>query len=226
MSIIPFVSANESCSPTGISASGGIVPNVQLWIFLILGLVLVGSSLFSKKVKKKKDWRKWYLIVGILLVLWAGSRFYQENLYTQVHLHANFKVIIDGKEVDFAKPEFMAESKEDHNKKVHLHDLNGGVVHVHYPDMEWQDLFETLEMRLDKDCLTIDQKEHCGLHFFVNDNEISSLGEIHDLDKILITSSKEPELASIPDDACIYSNKCPERGPAKGMESQGSSCSG
>lgn len=167
-------------------------------------------------------------MVGILLIAWSGFRFYEENLYTQVHLHANFKVFLDGKELDFAKPEFMTESKADHSKKVHLHDLNGGVAHVHYPGITWKDFFNSLNMKLEGNCLDAEKLgSACDLHFFVNGNEASSLGEVNDLDKVLITSSNNPssELASVGDDACTYSEKCPERGPAKGMEAQGLGCS-
>ena len=217
-----LVSAAESCDPAGSAATAGFA-YWNLIIILILGLGLIGLGWFYKK-KARRNWKKAYLLTGLILLAWVGFRFYEESLY-KTHIHANFKVFIDGKELDFAKPEFMTESKEDRSRKVHLHDLNGGVAHVHYPGITWQDFFQSLQMPLAEHCLDLGTGKTCSLRFFVNGNEIQDLAqtEIRDLDKVLITNSQnvQEQLAAIADDACVYSNKCPERGVPKGMEEKG-----
>lgn len=215
-----LVSAHvDGCDPSAIGSSSSSFP-WALIVILAAGLALIGLGLLSKQ-KKRRSWRKAYLATGIILLLWAGYRFYDDSLYKNTHIHANFKVIIDGKEIDFAKPDFMTESKTDHSKKVHLHDLNGDVVHVHYPGIAWRDFFQTIGMNLQHDCLDT----RCGLHFYLNGQESSGLDtkKIRDLDRVLITNGGDlqQQLASVPDDACVYSGKCSERGLPKGIETKG-----
>ena len=224
---------SASCAPAGTSSA---FPYWNLIIIGIVGLILIGLGLFHKKAKKnRKNWKILYLTTGIILLFWVGFRLFEDYQFSRVHLHANFKVFIDGKEVDFAKPEFMTESKQDHSKKVHLHDLRGDVVHVHYSGVTWSDFFDSLGFRLTKDCLDLGKEgKYCNtdqkkLRFFINDKEIENLAsvEIQDLDRVLIHYGQgdlTTELASVKDDACLYSNKCQERGIPKGIEVNGLGC--
>jgi hypothetical protein len=69
-----------------------------------------------------------------------------------VHVHANFAIFVDGKQIDFAKPDYMSlkpctENQEPSVNKldnVHLHDNVGNVVHVHQDGITWNDLLQSL----------------------------------------------------------------------------------
>jgi len=159
-----------------------------------------------------------------------------------VHEHIDFAIYIQGKKVDLSLGKYQSdplESKEDdgHNHKeighthdpyVHLHDNKGTIVHKHKEGVTLWYFLKTIGMELSKTCLTVDTGEkYCtdtnnSLKFFVNGVRNQGIDdyELHDLDRVLISygplsdGALQYQIKSIPDEACIYSQKCPQRGKA------------
>lgn len=144
----------------------------------------------------------------------------------EVHLHANLKVVLNGKAVDFSLPRYQSEEGKELNKYIHFHDGKGDLFHVHQSGVKLSDLFSSLNMSLSKDCFVMDDKtQYCStgdktIKMFVNGQPNTQFAsyEPKDVDRILISYGNESadtvatEIKSVADDACIYSNKCPERG--------------
>lgn len=128
------------------------------------------------------------------------------NVY---HTHANFKVYINGSPVDFSQPKYQAVNGKDLDENIHLHDGKGDLIHIHKQGVSLGEFFTSLKMNLSKDAYKL------YVNGKVNTSFMSYIPQ--DLDKILITDSKDDstiqsQLTSVPDDACIYSLKCPTRG--------------
>ncbi len=162
------------------------------------------------------------------------------------HLHADFAVYINGKAIDFSLPKYQSKapsttttSTDDEKGALdpytHLHDGNGHIIHVHKQGVTLGYFFQTLGMDFDKNCFKRDTGEvSCtdathSLKFFVNGarSELNDTYEIKDLDRILISygpftdNSLDTQIASVTNNACIYSETCPERGPAPKEECVG-----
>ncbi|TFE68376.1 protein-disulfide isomerase [Methylacidiphilum sp. Yel] len=145
---------------------------------------------------------------------------------TQVHEHADIRVVLDGKPVDFSLPKFQSKYGQELDPYVHLHHGNGKVLHKHKNGINLGYFFNTLGMDFGKDHFTLDtgkRFEPSGnkvLLLFVNGRKepLMDAYEPKDLDRILLyfgPNSEEliaKELALVSDEACIYSLKCPQRG--------------
>lgn len=109
------------------------------------------------------------------------------------HVHANFKVFLNGAAVDFSK---YSEDDPD----IHIHDNKGDLLHIHKQGIPLSQFFTSIKMELP-----------AGIKLYVNGKENSQgLQYIPmDLDKVLLTDGP---IVAVGDDACIYSLKCPERG--------------
>ncbi len=153
------------------------------------------------------------------------------------HSHADFAVYIDGERFNFAQQKYMSEAprKNESGEEVltevpgrtylHLHDMNGNVVHRHKPQLTLGDFFRSIGFTLSDICLTTDtDASYCDgdgntWRMFVNGEERAlDPGFVwNDLDKILLTfgpgdADIRGQLQSLTDDACRYSKTCPERG--------------
>jgi protein-disulfide isomerase len=161
------------------------------------------------------------------------------------HRHADFAVYVNGRRLDFSQAKYQSgkdaqDKGHEHDEFVHLHDGNGKVVHFHKAGITFGYFFKTLGIELSKDCLKLDTGEkHCAdaskdalLNFYVNGRPVESLdGYVpNDLDRILVSygqksaltdSAVGEQIASVSDEACIYSEKCPERGAAPEEECVG-----
>lgn len=211
-----------------------------------------------------------YILFGILGIslLFAGCIAPNTPPSSQeVHLHTDFAVYVDGVKWNFAQEKYMTEEKNERSKAVHLHDMDGSVIHVHAANVTFGLFLESLGMKLEtrnnangigqEVCFTDDEgKETCYPRFgcytleegqaicvdpmiiaqswrlFVNGEQLSEDVKMEDyvmkdLDQILLTNISfdgdlESQLASVTDNACIQSEKCPERG----KPSDESSCAG
>lgn len=128
-----------------------------------------------------------------------------EEHETKFHIHADFKVYIDDKEIDFSVLMYQLR-----NKSVHVENGIGDVVHIHKKGITMGAFFETLDIKFNKTCIilpiegsycTTDDKK---LIFYVNGIENDEFGdyEMKDLDMILISYGKgdiERQLESITD---------------------------
>ncbi|HIH15840.1 MAG TPA: hypothetical protein HA252_00355 [Candidatus Diapherotrites archaeon] len=128
----------------------------------------------------------------------------------EIHHHFDFLLYLDGQAVDLGQDQYQATAEHPLDERVHLHDGNGKVVHIHAAEVTLDDFLDSLGIEL---------HEVEGLRIYVNGRE-EKLGldyQPKDLDQILVTDSAseatiQEQLASLTNNACIYSEKCPERG--------------
>ncbi len=175
---------------------------------------------------------------GILLatvLLLAAYNFYkapEPHVLGEVHEHADFKVFLNGNEFNFSQSKYMSGKINGSNQTkllsnfVHLHDLDGGVVHKHINGVTMGMLFKTLSMVFNSTCFATDNgRQYCNgqggkLSMIVNGKKTSAFGDYQfgDLDRMLISFGNESgqelqaQYASVSDRACIQSLKCPQRG--------------
>jgi len=150
------------------------------------------------------------------------------------HEHADFLVYLNGKRFDFAQEKYM----DRHEARAHMHDMVGTIAHKHWKGATWGEFFAGMGMKLNGTCVVLDDgRAYCNdegsgkmLKMYVNGTRLEGdFGgrEIRDLDRVLFTYGNESEaeidlqLASVPDEACLYSDRCPDRGGPLG---EGSSC--
>jgi hypothetical protein len=205
--------------------------------------------------------------IGILLLVLIAGCVSETAPVRDVHLHADFAMYADGVKWNFAQEKYMTTNENDLSKAVHLHDMDGNVLHVHAANVTFGMFLESLGMKLETKnnpdgigqevCFTDDEgKETCYSRFgcysidgrqaicvdpiisaqswrlFVNGEQLPEDMKMEDyvmkdLDQILLTNISfdgdlESQLTSITDNACIQSEKCPERGEP----SDESSCAG
>ena len=142
-----------------------------------------------------------------------------------IHVHADFKVYLNGEMFNFTQEKYMSSNTSKLSQFVHLHDMDGDVIHVHMSTVNLGMFFTSLNMNLNSTCFATENQTYCNspqgtLKVFVNGqpNYEFDTYKPKDLDRILITYGNEgPELiqyqlASVTDKACIPSEKCPERG--------------
>ncbi|MDY6777475.1 MAG: hypothetical protein SVU32_02320, partial [Candidatus Nanohaloarchaea archaeon] len=65
--------------------------------------------------------------------------------------HLYFKVVIQGERVNFSKDRYQLQAR-----KVHLEGGNGEIVHVHADDVTLDFFLQTLGMRRNASCLSVD----------------------------------------------------------------------
>lgn len=166
------------------------------------------------------------------------------NVHTDFHQHVDLRVVIEGQQLDLAKDEYQSSTYVYKDEHIHLHDNNGGVVHLHEPGVTLGDFLQTLDMELTDECFTMYEaaaenesktgeqerqviEAHCkqagdgkSLVVMVNgDQQLDGAGyKLQDLDKILVyfgVSDQKmiaDQMGLVSDDACMYSETCPERG--------------
>ena len=108
------------------------------------------------------------------------------------HEHASILVKIFGDKLDFSKSSYQIK-----NPYIHFEGNDGTTIHRHAENVTLGFLFETLNMKLNDECLTIpDGRYFCNkeadgfsLKFFVNGQKVESLSEyvLSDRDRILIS---------------------------------------
>lgn len=161
------------------------------------------------------------------------------------HVHADIKVIIFDKEIDFSKEKYQSTEDKELSPWQHFHDGNGNVMHQHKEGLTLSNFFKSLGFNLTDECIELPQDEavfdpfagkketeFCtgaknSLKLYVNGKllidentrkPIVGSYEIKDLDRLLIIyDASDLENVNLDDfgvtnDACIYSEKCPERG--------------
>jgi hypothetical protein len=145
----------------------------------------------------------------------------------KVHEHVDLKIYLNGKALDLTQSKYQSDEENELNPNTHLHDGNGEVVHKHRDGVTLGYFLDSLKISLSKDCLILDTGEkYCNddaneLKFLINGqrSELFAEYELTDLDRLLISfgprnESLDSQIKSVSDEACKYSEKCPERGPA------------
>lgn len=115
----------------------------------------------------------------------------------KIHMHFDIAVYFGGKKVDLSGDKYM-----EKNETVHLHDNNGEVAHIHKKGA-------TLGVFMDSLGLVVDSNPK------INGKTVADWKsyEPQDLDRIVFGDGP------VTDKACIYSEKCPERGTPPPEES-------
>lgn len=153
---------------------------------------------------------------------------------TKIHAHFDFRLFINGAAVDFSQARYQSTHDKELDKQVHFHNKNGEVVHLHAKGITLRYFLKTLGIILNEDCLTLDNgQKYCNsrqnmLKLYVNGKSIGQVDyQPKDLDKVLISfgpkedSSIQAQLKQLTDKACIYSEKCLERGKPEKEECVG-----
>lgn len=131
------------------------------------------------------------------------------------HAHADFKVFINGNELDFSKAKY-----DEKDSFIHLHITNpagGYVLHLHHPEATLGRFFSSLGMAFNSTCFATESTEYCGdeerTKLYVNGEEREERGNYapKDMDRILVTYGNGDvveQTASVPDVACAFSGAC------------------
>src|SRR3989338_736395 len=127
------------------------------------------------------------------------------------HIHADWKVYINGKALDFFDKSHMERMQNNQPVSSFMHvdsgapapEKTGDILHMHATGIPLSLFFNSIGMNFDKNCITLDNKEEfCNdannkLKFLVNGKENTEFENyvFNDLNKILITygSSSEEE---------------------------------
>ncbi|HLD60506.1 MAG TPA: hypothetical protein VI912_05890 [Candidatus Bilamarchaeaceae archaeon] len=179
------------------------------------------------------------IILLVLVVLVVVYIYAQKPNDEGFHIHADFKVYLNGEEYNFSQEKYMSESSLTPSPFVHLHGINGEVIHVHAEGVTVGDFFDSLKIKFNESCFVLGEgTEYCRnndkrLEMYINGNLNNQFQNyvIQDLDRILITYGNptsegiQNQLGKVTDNACIESRKCPERGtPSEGSCSSGTVC--
>jgi hypothetical protein len=207
---------------------------------IFAAVVYVFYTLFPMK---KADRNKFFIIAGLIGLVFIFLLFLSfirpPPSPKPYHTHADFKVYLEGAPYNFSQPKYMSTDESRLSDIVHLHDMDGDVIHHHARNVTLADFFGSLDIMFNSTCFVLDDgASYCNsddkiLRMFVRHEggEWESNTEMEnyvfaDLDQILITYGTIGERttnqkASVTDKACIQSEKCPERG-----EPTDSSCAG
>jgi len=141
------------------------------------------------------------------------------------HIHADWKIYIDGKALDFSDKSHMERMRNNMPVSSFIHvdsgapapEKTGDVIHMHATGIPLWIFFKSIGMEFNKNCITLENKEKfCNesnkkLKFFVNGKESNEFENyvFNDLDKILVSYGDESEevknqLASITDFAKLH----------------------
>ncbi len=158
------------------------------------------------------------------------------------HTHADFKVYLNGTAVNFSQAKYMSTDNYSLDPKVHMHDMDGDLIHHHAKNVTMAYFFRTLNMTYNSTCFVPgNSSAYCddqndSLRMFVrhsggNWTEVQDGPDyvFIDLDQLLITygpagADVSAEEATVTDKACIESQKCPERGNATDLTCAGDVC--
>jgi len=160
------------------------------------------------------------LVVAAFVVYINQPRDYPAEIY---HNHADFAVYLNGTMHNFSQEKYMSSENVSLSHDVHMHSMDGGIVHMHAAGTKMKDFFQSIGMNFTSDCFVLDDgQSFCSnaknkLLFYVNGRQNYDYGQYEpkDLDRLLISygdGDVQAQLESVSDTACIYSLKCPERG--------------
>lgn len=141
---------------------------------------------------------------------------------TSVHYHANFALYVNGQRDQFKSFTFYEEVqsctsdvKNNPRDRVHMHNQNNGLVHVHASGATWGHFFANLKYGLSDKVLQTDNgsfvstKDGAKLTFILNGQPVSSIANtlIKSEDRLLINYGSEEDAAllqryqTVPSDA-------------------------
>lgn len=130
------------------------------------------------------------------------------------HAHFDLKVFTGGVAADLSLPKYQSPEGKELHQFIHLHDGIGKVVHMHKEGLSLKEFFDSIKITFPPDNQTSKLSVYVG--GVINPAGLSY--KPNDLDQILVTYGSsdakivEAQIKSVSNDACIYSEKCPERG--------------
>lgn len=153
-----------------------------------------------------------------------------------VHYHANFAVVIDGESEQFESFAFyeellscLAEGEPSAKERVHMHQPDNHVAHVHDSAVSWGHFFQNLGMSLSSTHLTLNDSiysEASGdiVSYMLNGQPIANPTniEVSDLDRLLVVVGSETEN----DILSLYEAVVPRDAAELNQSSDPSTCSG
>lgn len=149
------------------------------------------------------------LILGVVIgvVLFGALRFFGQPEATHgPHYHANWAVVIDGKRLDLTANRYMEDvfqcsvdpNRQRPEDRVHMHEGNMDVVHVHDAGVTWGHFLANLGFGVGDDYLETDQGrftegEGRALTFILNGRRINGIRNqpIANQDRLLISFGAE-----------------------------------
>ncbi len=121
------------------------------------------------------------------------------GLLESQHIHADWKIYLDGKGLDLSQYSHMQRMQEGKSVSSFIHVDEGGtvektgdIIHMHATGVPLSFFFESIGIKIEDGCLTIEGKEYCKVKMYVNEQENSELENyvFTDKDKLLITDGK------------------------------------
>ncbi len=182
-------------------------------------------------MKKILEWTGWrYLVVLIAFLLgifsFVAFRFisYKPD---HVHHHANFALYIGGQRDEFKSFTFYEEvqacsaSSDNPKNRVHMHNQENGIIHVHDAGATWGHFFANLGYGLTDKVLQTDEKVFIDdqdgnqLSFILNGKPVETVANqvIESEDALLINYGKDSSetlqqrYETVPNDAGEYNHK-------------------
>lgn len=184
------------------------------------------------------------LIGGFLVNMVIGDSHFHTDQHpiadpydTDYHVHADFHIVINDELVDLSTDKYMTTAEQALHPDAHLHDGEGDMKHIHAEGVTFASFLEALGIVLTSECVGVDGEEYCAddtkeLTLYVeNEPYTGDMIEYIPVDdeRILLhyglreNPNLDAYLDAVPDDSCIYSGTCPERGTAP-PESCGLTC--
>lgn len=144
------------------------------------------------------------IVVGIVAL--GSMRFLAQGPEQPTHYHANWALFIDGQRLDLSADRYMEDviqcmadpANQRPEDRVHMHENNPDVVHVHAPGVTWGHLLANLGFTAGEDYLFTDRARYQAdadrsLKFILNGAEVRSIQNrpIGDKDRLLISFGQE-----------------------------------
>jgi hypothetical protein len=139
-----------------------------------------------------------FFLAGIMSFIGLRYAMFKD---TNVHYHANFALFVNGKRDEFKSFTFYEEetacTSDDKNNpkdRVHMHDQNNGLVHVHATGVTWGHFFANIGYTLGDQVLKTDQgvyvdgQDSNHLTFILNGQQVDNIANrlIKSEDRLLI----------------------------------------
>jgi hypothetical protein len=148
------------------------------------------------------------LLVGVVLgVVGIGAaRYATLEEEHPVHYHANWAIFVDGNRLDLTAPRYMEDvyqcmldpSQQNPEDRVHMHEGNHDVVHVHASGVTWGHLLANLGFGIGDDYLYTDTQRlentsEKTLKFVLNGRPVATIAnaQIGNQDRLLISYGPE-----------------------------------
>ena len=143
-------------------------------------------------------------VVGV--AAWGAMRFVLSPWPEAPHYHANWAMIVNGVELDFSDDRYMesvsactAADVMQPVERVHMHNNDDSVVHVHDAGVAWSHFFANIGIAVGADYLIVDDRrrylagESATLTLVINGFVVDEIGQrlIRSGDRLLISYGPE-----------------------------------